>query len=317
MALRGARTFHAVTRRDWRPEDGSPQSVRSNAHDNPGEAVLVYLNGDFVAHEDARVSVDDRGFLFADGVYEVVRIYGGRPYLMDDHMERMARGLAALRIRFDDAVEVTRAAERLIRENGVDGDGTIYIQVSRGAAPRKHAFPADSTRPTVYVAARPYDSHPDAYWEDGVDAITVPDNRWARCDIKSIALLPNVMANQAAHAAGAFEALFVKDGVVIEGSHSNLWGVIQGRLVTYPHSNYILPGITRARVFELAAELGIPAEEGMIYQADLAEFDELFLSGTTTEIMPVVRVDGAEVVDGEPGPLTRKLIRAFRDALPA
>ncbi len=278
--------------------------------------MLVYLNGEYVPHEDARVSVDDRGFLFADGVYEVVRVYAGRPYLMDDHMERMRRGLNSLRIRYDDMDAIDRAARRLLDENGVGGDGTIYVQVSRGAAPRRHAFPGKDTRPTVYVAAQEYTNHPEDYWLDGVDAITIPDNRWARCDIKSIALLPNVMANQAAHADGAFEALFVRDGVVLEGSHSNLWGVYRDRLLTYPASNYILPGITRARVFELAGELGIPAREGMIYREDLFELDELFLSGTTTEIMPVVRVDGREIVDGEPGPVTRRLLDAFRAALP-
>lgn len=274
--------------------------------------MLVYLNGEYVAHENARVSVDDRGFLFADGVYEVVRVYGGTPHRMRDHVERMTRGLAALQIAFTDMDAVTGAAERLIRENGVDEDGTIYIQISRGAAPRKHAFPGKDCRPTVYVAVQKYGGHPDDYWDDGVHAITVPDNRWARCDIKSIALLPNVMANQAAHAQGAFEALFIKDGVVIEGSHSNLWAVHRGRLVTYPASNYILAGITRAEVFELADELGIEAFEGMIYHEELFDMDELFLSGTTTEIMPIVRVDGREIVDGEPGPVTRKLLDAFR-----
>ena len=278
--------------------------------------MLVYLNGEYVPHADARVSVDDRGFLLADGVYEVIRVYNGRPYLMDAHMERMRRGLDGLRIRFDDTDAVADAAARLLDENGVDGDGTIYVQVSRGAAPRRHAFPGRDTRPTVYVAAEPYANHPEEYWEDGVAAITVPDNRWARCDIKSIALLPNVLANQAAHAGGAFEGLFVKDGVVIEGSHSNLWAVHRDTLITYPSSNYILPGITRARVFELADDLGIPVEEGPIYQDRLFDMDELFLSGTTTEIMPVVQVDGREILDGEPGPITRKLLHAFRAALP-
>ena len=278
--------------------------------------MLVYLNGEFVPHDQAMVPVDDRGFLFADGVYEVARIYGGRPYLMERHLARMAEGLRALRIRMAGLQEIERAAARLIQENGVTGDGTVYIQVTRGAAPRKHAFPPDDTEPTVYVAAKPYRNHPSDWFEEGVEAITYPDTRWARCDIKSIALLPNVLANEAAHAAGAFEALFIRDGVIIEGSHSNLWGVREGRLVTYPKSNYILAGITRDRIFELAGELGIPAEEGMIYQDELPEFDELFLSGTTTEVMPIVRVDGEEVVDGEPGPITIRLLEAYRAALP-
>lgn len=279
---------------------------------NHGVIVLVYLNGEYIPHDEARVSVDDRGFLFADGVYEVIRIYEGRPHRADDHIARMGRGLAALQIGYRDMDAVRSAMDRLIDENDVDGDGTVYIQVSRGSAPRKHAFPAGDTPPTVYVAAQPYAGHPDAYWDEGISAITVPDNRWARCDVKSIALLPNVLANQAAHAADAFEALFVKDGVVIEGSHSNLWGVSDGRLITYPSSNYILSGITRQEVFEIADELGLDAEEGMIYQEQLFDMDELFLSGTTTEVMPVVRVDGREIGDGAPGPLTRKLIDAYR-----
>lgn len=278
--------------------------------------VQVYLDGQFMPTDEARVSVNDRGFLFADGLYEVIRVYGGRPYLTEPHMDRLRQGLRALRIEIHDLDAIERAALRLLEHNGVTGDGTIYIQVTRGAAPRSHAFPPKGTRPTVYIAARPITLHPEEYWLDGVDAITVPDNRWARCDIKSIALLPNVLANEAAHAAGAFEALFVRDGVVLEGSHSNLWGVHRGRVITYPASNYVLPGITRARVFEIAGELGIEAHEGMIYHDALFDMDELFLSGTTTEIMPVVRVDGREIVDGEPGPITRKLQDAYREGLP-
>lgn len=276
----------------------------------------VYLDGEFMPVEEARVSVNDRGFLFADGIYEVVRLYGGRPYLMTPHMDRMRRGLRALRIDFDDVDSIVRASRRLAEINEVGDDGVIYVQITRGAAPRSHAFPGPGTAPTVYVAARPLTPHPEAYWLDGVDAITAPDNRWARCDIKSIALVPNVLANQAAHEAGAFEALFVRDGVVVEGSHSNLWGVHRGNLITYPAGNYILPGITRARVFELATELGIEARREAIYYDDLYDLDEIFLSGTTTEIMPVVRVDGREIVDGEPGPVTRRIQDAFRAGLP-
>ena len=278
--------------------------------------MLVYLNGSYIPHEDAMVPVDDRGFLFADGVYEVARVYGGKPYLLDEHLARLAAGLDALRIELRNLDAIAEAADRLVRENDIGDDGTVYIQVTRGVAPRKHAFPPRGTEPTVYVVAKPFRNHPDEWFEDGVAAITFPDTRWARCDIKSIALLPNVLANEAAHAAGAFEALFVRDGVVIEGSHSNLWGVRDGALVTYPACNYILAGITRDRIFGLAAELGIPVAEGMIHLDELDRFDELFLSGTTTEVMPIVRVDGREVVDGEPGPITRKLLKAYRDALP-
>jgi D-alanine transaminase len=275
--------------------------------------VLVYLNGEYVPMEEARVSVDDRGFLFADGVYEVVRIYAGRPYELEDHLARLLRGLAALDIEYGDTGALERIARRLVQENDVSGAGSIYIQVTRGSAPRKHAFPPAGTPPTVYVAARPYTPHPDSFFDDGVRAITVPDTRWSRCDIKSVSLLPNILANQAAKAAGAFEAVLVRDGVVTEGSHSNVWGVRDGRLVTYPASNYILAGMTRATVFRLAADLGIEAAEGTILAEELPDLDEVFLTGTTTEVMPVVAVDGREIVDGEPGPITRRLVRAFTE----
>lgn len=278
--------------------------------------MLVYLNGDYVPADEAKVSVDDRGFLFADGVYEVIRVYAGQAYELDEHLFRLRTGLKALRIEYNDLDGLKEAAGRLLDENDVGADGAIYIQVTRGAAPRKHAFPPAATEPTVYVSAKPYTPHPARFWEDGVDAITAPDTRWSRCDIKSISLLPNILANEAAHAADTFEAILVRDGAITEGSHSNVWGVRDGRLLTYPSSNYILSGMTRARVFELAAGLGLEAVEEVIYLEDLYDMDEVFLSGTTTHIMPVVRIDGHEIVDGEPGPITSRLVKAFDDGLP-
>ncbi len=273
--------------------------------------MLVYLNGEFMPHTEARVSVDDRGFLFADGVYEVVRVYDGRPFLLPEHLCRMAGGVQALEIPFDAFAELRDVALRLLEENEIDGEANIYMQVTRGAAPRKHAFPPDDTAPTVYVSVRPSRRHPESYYEEGVDAITTPDTRWARCDIKSISLLPNVLANQKAHAAGAFEALFVRDGIVLEGSHSNLMAVVDGTLVTYPKCNYILAGITRDRVLALASSMGIPVREGPIPADRLYDVDEAFLTGTTTEVMPVTRVDGRTIGTGEPGPITRRLMEAY------
>jgi D-alanine transaminase len=273
----------------------------------------VYLNGRFIDHTEASIPVDDRGFLFADGVYEVVRIYNGRAFLMEPHMRRLRAGLGALHI--DDAVVdgLADVAERLIRDNAVDADGTIYIQVTRGVAPRRHAFPDPAVDPTTYVLAKPFRQYPDEYFETGVAAISVPDTRWTRCDIKSIALLPNVLANQQAHAAGAFEALFVKDGVLIEGSHSNLFGVLDGMLMTYPSCNYILSGITRTLVLEMARELGIRAAEAPIPWERIDDVEELFLSGTTTEVMPVARVDGRVIGNGGRGPITTRLQQAYRE----
>ena len=273
---------------------------------------IVFLNGEYLPAEQARVSVDDRGYLFADGVYEVVRVYGGRPFRMDAHLDRLAHGLDDLEIELPSLDQIDDIAEELLERNGLRaGDAKIYLQVTRGAAPRAHAFPKDC-EPSVYVAASALTPHPARFFAEGVDAITVSDTRWARCDIKSIALLPNVLANQRAHAAGAFEALFVRDGIVLEGSHSNLWGVYDGTLVTYPASNHILAGITRDEVFDIADEAEMAAGEGLIPEERLLEADELFLSGTTTEIMPIVRVDGVAIGSGKPGPLTLLLQELYR-----
>jgi len=272
----------------------------------------VYLNGSYIDHTQASVPVDDRGFLFADGVYEVIRVYGGRLFLAEPHMQRLRAGLAALRIDAAVATDLLGVAERLIRDNGVTGDGTVYIQVTRGVAPRRHAFPDPAVPPTVYAFAKPFNQYPRDYFDRGVAAVAVPDTRWTRCDIKSIALLPNVLANQQAHDAGAFEALFVKDGILIEGSHSNLFGVLDDTLVTYPSCNYILSGITRSLVLELARELGIPAAERPIPWDRIDDVQELFLSGTTTEVMPVIRVDAHTIGNGTRGPITARLQEAYR-----
>lgn len=277
--------------------------------------MLVYLNGEYVPLAEARIPVDDRGFLFADGVYEVVRVYGGRPFLMDAHLQRLREGLAALRIADPGIEGLGLVAELLLDENALRSrDATIYIQVTRGAAPRAHAFPPTGTPPTVYLAAKPFEQHAAASSRDGAAAITVPDTRWSRCDIKSVSLLPNVLANQAAKEAGAFEALFVRDGIVIEGSHSNLFAVMDGTLVTYPACNYILAGITRRHVIGLAEALGIPVALAPIPLSRLFTAAELFLTGTTTEVLPVTRVDGRDIGDGRPGPITRSLQRAFRES---
>ena len=274
--------------------------------------MIVYLDASFIDHAEARVPVDDRGFLFADGLYEVIRVYAGRPFLAEPHIDRLHRGLAAIRIDPGAAEGLLTIAERLLAENAlVDADAIVYIQITRGAAPRKHAFPEPGTRPTVYVMTKRFTRPADASFTDGVGAITVPDTRWGRCDIKSIALLPNVLANQQAKEAGAFEALFVRDGVLIEGSHSNLAGVIDGELVTYPECNYILGGITRRFVLDLAREIGIPVREAPIFVDRIEDVDELFLTGTTTEIMPITRLDGRPVGDGRPGDIARRLQQAY------
>ncbi|HSJ14481.1 MAG TPA: aminotransferase class IV [Longimicrobiales bacterium] len=277
----------------------------------------VYLNGRYQDAASATVSVDDRGFLFADGVYDVIRAYPGGMLLPEAHVQRLRAGLASLRIDESGADGVLEIGERLLDVNRLRGiDSIVYIQVTRGAAPRRHAFPAAGTAPTVFVATRPFPGLPPEYYTEGCAAITVPDTRWSRCDIKSTSLLPNVLANQAAHEAGAFEALFIRDGVVIEGSHTNVFAVQDGGLITFPASNYILNGITRTYLIELARELAIPVNETGLLWERLNQVDELFLCGTTTEVLPVATVDGRPVGGGRAGAITGRLLQAFRERLP-
>ncbi|HVS03447.1 MAG TPA: aminotransferase class IV [Thermoanaerobaculia bacterium] len=277
-----------------------------------GPRDLVYLNGAFLPAGEARIAPDDRGFLFADGVYEAVLARRGAPLLWDQHMQRLAAGLEALAIAPVDLPVLHAVGRRLLRDNDLaGGDATIYLQVTRGAAPRSHAFPVPSVPPTVYVAARRLAAVEPELWARGVAVITVADTRWARCDIKSIALLPNVLAQQRAVSAGVWEAVFVRDGVPLEGSHSNLFLVAaDGVLWTYPECNYVLPGVTRRQVLRLAAELELPLREGVLPRG-LESAREVFLTGTTTFVMPVVRVDGRLVGDGAPGPVTRRLAAAY------
>lgn len=277
------------------------------------DAVTVYFNGRFMSKDEVRLSPDDRGFLFADGAYEVVRSYRGRLFELDGHLARLARSLHELRIEGLAANVFRDVAARLIERNGLaDHEAVVYLQVTRGAAPRRHAFPPDGVAPTVYGTAYAIDP-PQAKWTTGVRVLLAPDVRWARCDIKSIALLPNVLANQQAKENGADEAVFVRDGAVTEGSLTNVAAVRDGVLFTYPVSPYILPGITRAVVLRLCRSLAIPVQEFPVLEHELPAVDELMLLGTTTEVMPIVRVNDWTVGDGEPGPVTRRLQQAFRE----
>lgn len=272
----------------------------------------VYLNGAFVPKSEAKISVDDRGFLLSDGVYEVAPFYEGVPFALEGHLARLTHGLAWMRIDVD-----VRALEelphRLLTENGLDTAerSYVYMQVTRGAAPRTHYFPPEPVEPTVYAFAREWKRPAEDVWNGGFSAITVPDRRWSRVDVKTICLLPNVLAFQAALDAGADDAILVRDGVALEGAHQNFWGVFDGAVVTHPTTNQILPGITRGIVLDIAREQGIPVEERAIAVEELARADELFFTGTTGEVRPCVRVDGRPVGDGRVGPVTRMLSDAF------
>jgi D-alanine transaminase len=275
--------------------------------------MIVYLNGQYIPREQASIDVDDRGFLFADGVYEVIHSYEGHLFQMDAHLQRMEHGLSSLRIGIDDVQAMREVAEQLIVENGLtSGEASVYIQITRGSAPRIHSFPPADTPPTVYTAATQYIPQRDQA-EEGIAAILVPDLRWARCNIKSVALLPNVLARQRAIEAEVTDAILVRDGVAIEGTSSNFFGVFNSEVFTAPKTNYILPGVTRDVVIGLCADIGVPVHEAPILEHQLGEVEELFLTSTLTEIRPIVRLNDRPVGTGTPGPMTRQIQRAFRD----
>jgi D-alanine transaminase len=272
----------------------------------------AYFNGEFLARDDVRVSPDDRGFLFSDGVYEVLRAYGGRLFEVERHVDRLAYSLAAMRIRGVSASDLAPVFEELLQRNDLSAaDALVYLQVTRGAAPRTHRYPDPPVPPTVYAYAWAFS--PDHVAVGGERAIMVPDQRWARCDIKTVQLLPNVLAKQQAVEAGAFDALFVSDeNVVREGTSSNVFIAAGGRLLTHPLTPRILPGITRQVILDLCGKLRIPAEERYFTREELYGADEAFLSGTVTEVLPITRVDGTVIGDGKAGPLTARLYDELR-----
>jgi D-alanine transaminase len=273
--------------------------------------MIVYFNGEFMPKENVRISPDDRGFLFADGTYEVIRIYRGRPFRLENHLNRFANSLEQIRLVYPDLPALERLTGELIARNGLEnGEASLYIQVTRGIAPRRHPFPQPGTPPTVFACVNEV-APPEDQWRTGIKAILVPDTRWSRCDIKSISLLANVLAAQQAREQDAEEAIFVRNGVVTEGTHTNVCAVFDGEIRTHPAGTAILDGITREVVREICADLGIPFMEQPVTDARFPDSDEAFLLGTTTEIMPVVRIGSKPVGSGSPGPLTRRLQDAF------
>lgn len=266
----------------------------------------VYLNGEFLAPEAARVSVFDRGFVFADGVYEVIPVYGKRLFRLRYHLERLQNSLDALRIPNPLAAREWQAVfDRLIGTNG-DDDQYIYLQVTRGPAPRDHAFPKH-VRPTAFAYAQTIHYPDPALLEEGVRAITVPDIRWSRCDIKAIALLPNVLMREEANAHGVTEAILIRDGQVTEGAASNVFIVRDGRMITPPKGEAILPGVTRDLVLELAQRHGVDFAEQVITERELFAADEVWMTSSTKEILPITRIDDRAVGTGRPGPMHARL----------
>src|SRR3990172_7108897 len=277
---------------------------------------VVSLNGQLVPLSKAVVPVTDRAFLFGDAVYEALRVFSGRPWLIDDHMHRLERSLGELRIKGIDLARLRRRIDETICTSGIE-EAILYIQITRGAAwPRRHEFPQDA-RPCELIWVEPYDDATNAELRHtGVAVITHPDLRWARCDIKTVNLLGNVLAQQAAVEAGCETAiLYSPDGTLTEGTHTSLFGVLDGLLRTPPVSGHILPGITRQFTLKLAAGEQLPVKEEAVTLDELPRASEVFLTGTASEVIPVVKIDGRLVADGRPGPTTRRLQAAYRRAV--
>jgi len=282
------------------------------------EKDVVYLSGEFCPRSEARVSVEDRAFVFGDGVYEVLRAINGRLFATRFHNDRLRRSLDGIRITLEESDSPERFSEigsQLLRENGLtQGEATVYMQVSRGAATRLHTFPSPPVPPSVYISVSRFKPYSD-FAATGASAISHPDLRWGRCDLKTLNLLPNVLAAQAAKERGAFEAMLIRDGIVTEGAKTNFFGVVDGSLRTHPCDNHILPGITRSVLRELAEGLKIGLDETPIRASEIPQLTELFLTGTTTDVMPIVTLDDRPVGKGKPGELTKRLQKVLAESL--
>jgi D-alanine transaminase len=269
---------------------------------------LCYLNGSYLPLAEARISPLDRGFLYADGVYEVMPVYGGRPFRFAAHTERLGRSLGAIAMRDPHSRDEWRAIlGGLIERNAAGKDCYVYWQVTRGAqAGRTHAPLPDIPR-TVFAFCAPWPAVPAGVLTDGAACVTAQDTRWARCDIKSVALLANVLLRQLAVDAGAAETIMLRDGELTDASASAVHVVQGGTVFAPPNSHLILPGTTRGVVEELAARAGIPARSARVTEAELRGADEVWISAATREVQPVTRLDGQPVGNGRPGPLWRRL----------
>ena len=273
----------------------------------------VFLNGKFIAADEAKVSVLDRGFVFGDGVYEVIPVYDGYCFKLKNHLERLQNSLDESRIVNPYSEKHwENVLEKLISLH-LGGDQVLYLQVTRGVAARDHIFP-ENTKPTVFVMSNLLQAVPRKYKKNGISAISLKDSRWQKCNIKSTSLLPNCLLKQQAKDAGAEEALLISDGYLTEGSTSNAYAVIDGVIYTAPKSGKILAGITREVVLNLASKAGIRLIEEPVPEFKLADVDELWTSSSTKEVLPITRLNGVKVGEGVPGPVWQKIDVLYQHA---
>lgn len=266
----------------------------------------VFLNGEYLPADQAHVSVLDRGFLLGDGVYEVIPVYQGLPFCLNEHLQRLQRSLDGVRMANPYSIEQwSEIIARLVKDNEGENQA-VYLQVTRGVAPRDHVFP-EGVEPTAFVMTNPIKPLPEWYKQDGIKAITVKDIRWAQCDIKAITLLPNSLLRQQAQDAGAQEAILIRDGYMTEGSASNSYAVLDGVIYTAPKDEKVLPGITRDVVLELARSAGVSYREQAVSAEQLKQADEIWISSSTRELLPVTTLDDMPVGSGKPGPVWQQL----------
>jgi len=270
----------------------------------------VYLNGEFLSKENAKISPDDRGFIFADGVYEVVKYYNGKPFRYDDHLVRLKHSLSEIAIDYPglDSLKVI-FAELLSKNTLIDKHAGVYLQITRGENKRVHHFPTEVV-PTVYAFSFELPSFTEKL-KNGIRVITHEDIRWLRCDIKSVSLLANTMLYNKAVEAGAWECVLIRNGVVSEATHSSILGVKNGVVITHPLSNLILPGISRKVVLEICSENNILFEERPILKSEFYDMDEIILAGTGSEITPIIQVDDKIIGNNKPGEITRFVQQKF------
>jgi len=273
---------------------------------------MIYLNGQFMPMEQATIPVLDRGFIFGDGVYEVIPVYSRHPFRLEEHLRRLQASLDAIRLPSPhSAAEWSRLIHRLIELNEA-GDQSVYLHVTRGVAKRDHAFPA-GVAPTVFMMSNPLSTPPRQQIEQGVGAVTTADNRWLRCDIKAISLLPNVLLRQLAIDADCVEAVLIRDGFLTEGAASNIFVVKSGILLTPSKNSLMLPGITYDVVLELAQTNSIRCEVRAVKESELREADEAWLTSSTKEVLAITRLDGKPVGNGKPGPMFRRMYSLYQD----
>lgn len=273
------------------------------------EHETVYLNGQYLPLADAKISVMDRGFLFGDGVYEVIPAYSGQLFRLEDHLERLDNSLRAIRLQNPHSHDQWRKLLAPLLKKGLDQ--SVYLQITRGAAPKRdHAFPQNVT-PTVFAMVSGITPHSDP--DSGIKALSMEDSRWKLCDTKAITLLANVLLRQAAVDKGCAEAILFKDGYLTEGAASNVFAVIDGILMTPPKSSAILPGITRDVILEIARKNNIPCSEQAISKAGIKKASELWITSSTREIIPVVELDSEKIADGKPGPVWKMFYKLFQE----